>query len=115
MFATYSSNDVAAHEEVGATHQGVSFVEGEMQSIIFLAHQEHEARTHQHMMSAMKQRGEEELAKLKDINPLPKSLTRDQIGAVHDEEIRVLLEQIDSMEESSDEEDDDTFKCHSFY
>ncbi|XP_017011736.2 uncharacterized protein [Drosophila takahashii] len=109
MFATYSSNDVAAHEEVDATHQEVSLVEDEMQSIIFLAHQEHEAQTHQQVMSAMKQRGEEELAKLKDINPLPKSLTRDQIDAVHDEEIRVLLDQIDSKEESSDEDDDDTF------
>nr|XP_016939525.1 uncharacterized protein LOC108017075 [Drosophila suzukii] len=112
MFSTYSINDVAAYEEVDGTHQEFSYkltseqrVEWEIQSIIRLAHQEHEAHTQKQVMGAMKKREEEDLAELRYINPFPKSLTR--MTPCHDEELRVLLDEIASMKESSDEYDDD--------
>ncbi|XP_016961842.1 uncharacterized protein LOC108032519 [Drosophila biarmipes] len=111
MFPSYSSNDVAAYEEVDGTHQGFSGeltskqrIEAEMQSIIRLAHQEQEAHTHQQVISAMKKR-EEELAKLRDIKPFPKSLTR--TSPSHEEEIRLLLDRISSKEDSGNEDDED--------
>ncbi|EDW88317.2 uncharacterized protein LOC6527515 [Drosophila yakuba] len=103
MFTTYSSNDVAANEEVDHTQQEFSSeVERDVQSIIRLAHQEHEALIQQKVMSAMKQR-EEEWAKLRDMRPSSTSLA--QIKAVQDEELRALLEQIVSKEDSSDEDE----------
>ncbi|XP_043663049.1 uncharacterized protein LOC122626742 [Drosophila teissieri] len=105
MFTTYSSDDVAAYEEVDHTQQEyVSEVERDVQSIIRVAHQEHEALVQQKVMSAMKQR-EEEWAKLRDMRPSAASLA--QIKAVQDEELRALLDQIVSKEDSSDEDEDE--------
>ncbi|KQS70476.1 uncharacterized protein Dere_GG27191, partial [Drosophila erecta] len=105
MFSTYSSIDVGANEEVDHTQQEFSSkAEEDVQSIIRLAHQEHEALIQKKVMSAMKQR-EEELAKLWDNRPSSSSLA--QIKAIQDEELRALLDQIVTNEDSSDEDEDE--------
>ncbi|KMY90114.1 uncharacterized protein LOC6732217 [Drosophila simulans] len=105
MFPTYSINDVAANEEVDHTEEEFSSkVEADMQSIIHLAHQEHEAVIHHNVTSAMKQR-EEELAKLWNIRSSLSSLA--QMKAARDEELRALLDQIVTNEDSSDDDEDE--------
>ncbi|EDW46051.1 GM10543 [Drosophila sechellia] len=73
-------------------------------SIIHLAHQEQEAVIHHNVTSAMKQRAEE-LAKLWDIRSSLSSLA--QIKAARDEELRALLDQIVTNEDSSDDDEDE--------
>ncbi|XP_032583659.1 uncharacterized protein LOC116803632 [Drosophila sechellia] len=105
MFSTYSINDVAANEEVDHTEEDFSSkVEADIKSIIHLAHQEQEAVIHHNVTSAMKQRAEE-LAKLWDIRSSLSSLA--QIKAARDEELRALLDQIVTNEDSSDDDEDE--------
>ncbi|XP_044315935.1 uncharacterized protein LOC108052316 [Drosophila rhopaloa] len=114
MCAVYSSDDVAAYEEVDDSQSGpfskIISEQGdksEMQSIILLAHQEHEAQTHQQVMTAMKQREEKEFSKLRDINPLPQSFVQNRDA--FDEDVRFLLSQIASEEDRSGEDEDYSF------
>ncbi|XP_043065382.1 uncharacterized protein LOC108102225 [Drosophila ficusphila] len=111
MFAVYSCYDVGANEEVDNTELGPSSkitaeqrAEKEMQSIILLAHQEHEAQTYHQVMTAIKQREAKELNKLRDVNPMPSSFVRSQTD--HDEEVRVLLDQVAFKEDNGDEDDE---------
>ncbi|XP_017132256.1 uncharacterized protein LOC108149314 [Drosophila elegans] len=110
MYSIYSRDDVAAYEEVDDSQLGPSAkitpeqrAESELQSIIFLAQQEHEAQTLQQVITAIKLRKKEELA-----NPLPRSFVRNR--NVFDEEVRVLLDQIGSKEENSDEDDEESIQ-----
>ncbi|XP_017068015.2 uncharacterized protein LOC108105795 [Drosophila eugracilis] len=110
MFAGYSWNDVAAYEEVKETQTGLSgqlttekLAEEEIQKIILLADQEHEALIHQHLLSAMKQRENEYLTKLRDMNPLRKCHA--EMNLNHDKDIQLILGHIASKEKSSEKDD----------
>lgn len=112
MLAAYSIDDVAAYEEVDGSQQDLSLkltpgqhCGREMTSIILLAHEEHEARIRHQVISSMKQRADEELAKLRGLNPFPKRLNSEPV--VCDETVRALLDLVASQEDTREDDDDE--------